>query len=200
MEEYYTAQYDEKVEHALRDTALFHDFIKEPSVQKQIDVFVDTLLQAGIDESKMNHALDLYLPNLIPPGTKGVVRGRKLESLVQEAIRSLSLSEDYEIRFEKDIKNWELTDETPDFYIKRGDKILIGMVQVDLWTGGAQSNRAFKYVFHPVTPTTKMVSVVCAKPPAMNSEKRRKLFQHGYEHKTLCYIRGLKDVVEDFFS
>lgn len=201
MEDYYNQQYDSRIEERLSDEALFGDYLQEPSVKLQIETYTSTLRSVGICEEQIELALQSYLPHLIPPGTKGIVRGRKLEQIVQDTILEMKLGPEYEVVFEKDIRKqkWTLTDESPDFYIKKGDSILIGMVQYDLWSGGAQANRASKYVFYPRTGQKKLVSVVCAKPPKMGG-KRRKLFQHGMDFKTLCYPRGLASIVDDFFQ
>jgi hypothetical protein len=66
---------------------------------------------------------------LIPAGTKGVIRGNKFNSIVQNTITNMKLNnERFEIAFEKQCKSC-ITSEKPDWYIleKSTDKVIIGM-------------------------------------------------------------------------
>lgn len=199
-------QYDETDEMLISDTALFPRYLQTESVKKEIETYTQTLLQVGVDKDRIKNALTLYLPHLIPSGTKGYVRGKRLEELAQHAIEEFKLDDSYTVLFEKDLqklkrkKKWTLTHECPDFCIKKDGKMLIGMVQVDLWTGGAQKNRAPKYVYHKQTPNVKIVSVICAKPPSLHDSDTADLLHYGMVNKTLCYIKGLRDVMDDFFK
>ena len=54
---------------------------------------------------------------MIPPGTKGVIRGNKFNKLVEKKIKSFELNlEDFEIKCEKSHPDFE-TSEIPDWYI-----------------------------------------------------------------------------------
>jgi hypothetical protein len=101
----------------------------------------------GIDDVIKNKIIEEYTIDLVPPGTKGVIRGNKFNNIVKEYIENLSLNpEVYEVCFEKNHLT-HTTSEIPDWYIlhKETNKILIGMNQLDLWGGGHQTNRGSKY-------------------------------------------------------
>ena len=75
------------------------------------------------------------------------------------------------------------------------------MNQVDCWRGGAQTNRGNKYVVEKNNTTTiKIVSVICNFAKITNRSKNLiKLFQNGITKKNLCYLNGLKYIIDDFF-
>jgi hypothetical protein len=58
-----------------------------------------------------------------------------------------------------------LTSEIPDWYIleKISKKIIIGMNQLDLWNGGQQLNRGFKYIENNGNNKNKLLCIVCNK-------------------------------------
>src|SRR3989344_8164315 len=91
-----------------------------------------------------------YLLKLIPPGTKGVKRGQKFNEIIKNYLKSLNLSDlRFEIEFEKKLPFIE-TFERPDWYIfdKQENRFIIGMNQLDLWSGGHQLNRGSKYIIN----------------------------------------------------
>lgn len=80
---------------------------------------------------KINFIINDYILELIPPGTKGVIRGNKFNKIVKNTINNMKLSElRFEICFEKQCEKYIMT-EIPDWYIleKSTDKIIIGMNQ-----------------------------------------------------------------------
>ena len=47
----------------------------------------------------------------------------------------------------------------------------------------------------------KTVCVVCKKAIITNKDtKCYKIFKTGFENKTLCYLKGLKEIINDFFK
>ena len=76
--------------------------------------------------------------DLIPAGTKGVIRGNKFNNIVKNIIENIKLDESrYTICYEKQCELC-ITSEIPDWFIqeKITNKIIIGMNQLDLWGGG----------------------------------------------------------------
>lgn len=95
------------------------------------------------------------------------------------------------------------TDEIPDWYIydKNQNKLLIGMNQLDLWKGGAQSNRGTKYISNRyTTPHSKLLCIVCNK-IKINSNKSKvyRLFNCGFNNNTLCYVNNLENIIRVYF-
>jgi len=113
------------------------------------------------------------------------------------------------IEFESQHPCFECFDK-PDFYIYHPEskRLLIGMNQLDLWSGGHQKNRASKYVtddrFHSDFKSDLIihfVSIVCSFTKIKNKkDKKYKLFKIGFETKRLCYLNGLKNIIDGFFN
>ena len=77
------------------------------------------------------------------------------------------------------------------------------MNQLDLWKGGQQINRGYKYLIDNKynTGKTKLVCVVC-NDIKFNSDKNKayKLFETGYKHNTLCYIKNIESIINKYFN
>jgi hypothetical protein len=204
LEQQVDEQYDEHVEQQLTDSTLFPLYLQQKSVVQRVDSFVQLLKRHHVADNVIQDITVDYMSQIIPPGVKAVVRGARFEEIVRSEIEELKLDpEVYEVRFEKDIHAWQDSDEKPDFIIRHrmSDRMLMGMVQMDLWSGGHQINRGYKYVFHPYSTQRKMLSVVCHRPNLkMPVSKVSRMFAHGLGHKTLCYPKGLRAAIQAFFQ
>jgi len=175
------------------------------SLKKNVLALTTVLEKNKIDEEQGKKITDDYLLSLIPPGLKGVIRGNKFNESVKHYILSLNLDKElYDIQFETKCSEYE-TSEIPYWFVlqKSSRKVIIGMNQLDLWGGGAQLNRASKYImtFPDNSEKVRLVCVV-ANPITLTSEKNKafKLFQKGFEEDTLCYLKNLKPIIESFFK
>jgi hypothetical protein len=187
----------------LTDENLMNEYMKSESVKRSIENLKEVLDKNEIDDEKINNIIKDYLLKLIPPGTKGVIRGNKFNNIIKDYIINLKLDTDiYDIQFETKHKEF-LTDEIPDWYIynKKTKKIIIGMNQLSLWGGGQQTNRGSKYIQNCSynSNTVKLLCVV-ANDIKITSvlNKEYKLFETGFNNNTLCYLNGLKDVINKF--
>lgn len=189
----------------LSDISLLETYKKQKSVKNKINKLKDILIKFDIDIKKQESILNEYILELIPPGTKGVIRGNKFNEYVKEYITNLELNSDiFEVNFEKKHSEFK-TSEIPDWYIynKKTNKILIGMNQLDLWKGGQQYNRGSKYLINNKhnTSNSKLICVVCNKTNVKsNKNKQYKLFDIGFTNNTLCYINNLKNIIEKYFE
>jgi hypothetical protein len=165
------------------------------------------VLDTYVDEPTKNKIIENYLLELIPAGTKGVIRGNKFNQIVKEYIEKMNLDETksrFEICFEKKCAQ-HLTTEIPDWYIleKSSNKIIIGMNQLDLWGGGQQLNRGSKYIENNKhnNETSKLLCVVCNE-IQFKSDKNKayNLFAVGFENNTLCYLNNLQNIIADYFA
>lgn len=98
-----------------------------------------------------------------------------------------------------------ITSEIPDWYIlhKETNKILIGMNQLDLWRGGHQLNRGFKYLIdNPAnSDNCKILCVVCNETRIKNNNNKAfKLFEVGFRNNTLCYLKNLENIIKSHFQ
>jgi len=184
----------------LKDENLINEYKLTPSVKKEIEKLQTVLQSHNIDPEKIKHIIDDYTPQLIPPGTKGVVKGNLFNKIVKEyLIKKLSKYSQLEIKFEKKHTKYT-TEEIPDFYIYNTvtDRIVIGMNQLDLWTGGAQTNRGTKYINYK-QDGVKLLCVV-ANFVNVKSEENKvfKLFNEGFRNDSLCYLKELDKIIKKF--
>jgi hypothetical protein len=190
----------------LTDVSLLSEYQECKSVKNSVAKLSNILEKhSEISIETRDAILKEYLVEMIPPGTKGVIRGNKFNKMVQEKIMSLSLPTDiYEVAFERRCATAP-TSEIPDWYItdKINNRTLIGMNQLDLWGGGAQINRAGKYIMTDPfegRPDVKLVCVVCNF-INLKSEKNKafQIFEKGYEKNTICYMNHLERIIREFF-
>ena len=190
--------------HKLTDKYLINEYKECISVKKEIKKLEIILEKHIIEINKKKLIIDDYILDLIPAGTKGVIRGNKFNGIIKNTINNLNLNnEKFEICFEKKCKIY-ITSEIPDWYIleKLTNKVIIGMNQLDLWGGGQQLNRGFKYLNNKNnTDKSKLLCVVC-NDIKINSNKNKiyKLFEIGYLNDTLCHIKNLKLIIYNFFN
>lgn len=182
----------------LKDTYLLNEYKECKSVKNEIKKLELILDKYNIETKKKELILNDYILNLIPPGTKGVIRGNKFNSIVKDTINDLKLNtERFEISFEKQCQIC-ITSEIPDWYILEKST-----GKVDLWGGGQQINRGSKYLINNKNNTekSKLLCVVCNK-IIFNSNKNKvyKLFEIGYSNNTLCYIKNIESIINKFFN
>lgn len=189
----------------LKDTYLINDYKECKSVKNEIKKLELILEKNNIETNIKKTIIDDYILELIPAGTKGVIRGNKFNIIVKNFINNLKLNtQRFEICFEKKCESC-ITSEIPDWYIleKTTNKIIIGMNQLDLWGGGQQLNRGFKYLINNNhnTDKNKLLCVICNKIQLVsNKNKIFKLFEEGYLNDTLCYINNIKTIINKFFD
>jgi len=188
----------------LLDVSLLEEYKRSSSVKACIKKLSTVLTKYGVE--RKDEIINEYLPVLIPPGTKGVIRGNRFNLIVKNFINSMRLTYlkdlEFEIKFETKCKLLE-TSEIPDWYIidTTTNKALVGMNQVDLWSGGAQLNRGSKYINSSYSGKSKLICVVCNNIKFKNTKsKAYKLFEIGYRNNTLCYLGNLKNIILNFFE
>ena len=187
----------------LSDNKLINEYKKCKSVIKEIKLLENILLKY-VDNSIIYDIIDEYIYNIIPAGTKGVIRGNKFNYIVKNYIKKIQLDiERFDIFFEKKC-NLYLTTEIPDWYIldKTSNRIIIGMNQLDIWSGGQQLNRGYKYIDNNKhnTNNSKLLCVICNKIQFKNKNKAYKLFEIGFRNNTLCYLNNLENIIKSYFQ
>lgn len=139
---------------------------------------------------------------LIPAGTKGVIHGNKFNTIIKNYIIKLNIDiNKYDIQFEKKCE-YHITSEIPDWYIldKSSKKIIIGMNQLDLWNGGHQINRGFKYIENNKhnTDNSKLLCVICN--DIYFKTNKNKIYKIGFENNTLTYLNNLGNIINSYFN
>ena len=188
----------------LTDEKLLPVYKETASAKKEIEKLSHILKKYTDDETSQNIIRE-YLLQLIPAGTKGVIRGNKFNSIVKTVILELALDPElFDVCFEK-VCEGHVTTEIPDWYIlqKSTNKIIIGMNQLDLWGGGQQSNRGSKYIVENVhnNEHSKLLCVVCNEIQFTSKKnKTYKLFEIGFRDNTLCYLMNLSNIITSYFT
>jgi hypothetical protein len=188
----------------LLDQTLLHEYKECKSVKNEIKK-LESILDKYIHEEYIKEKIiGEYLLELIPAGTKGVLRGNKFNKIIKNFILNLNLDiNKFEIFFEKKCEIF-LTTEIPDWYIfeKETNKIIIGMNQLDLWNGGHQLNRGYKYLIDNKhnNKNSKLLCVICNEIQFKSKNKVYNLFEVGFENNTLCYINNLQNIIYSFFN
>jgi hypothetical protein len=187
----------------LSDASLMNEYRGSKSVQNEIKKLTN-VLSNHVDASVIPSIIDDYMPELIPAGTKAVIRGNKFNKMVQAHIESMKMNPDiYEIKFERKCDVYP-TAEIPDWYImdKTKKRVIIGMNQLDLISGGQQLNRGYKYLMNNAhnTSNSKLLCVIC-NPVHFTSENNKafRLFDIGYANNTLCYLKNLHTIIRQYF-
>lgn len=189
----------------LTDTELMCEYKKCYSVKNRINELENILKKYLVDEQIIQKIKEDYLLRLIPAGTKGVIRGNRFNKIVKDYIMSMSLNNDrFEVCFEKKCGLY-FTTEIPDWYIleKSTNKIIIGMNQLDIWSGGQQLNRGSKYIENNKhnNEKSKLLCVVCKEIKFKRTKnKTYKLFEIGFKNNTLCYLKNLENIIISYFN
>lgn len=185
---------DDEVIKKLTDISLSKKFLDSKATKETFKKVMLVLDKHNVANAEAVIA-DL-IPYLIPPGVKGVVRGLAFNQIVMDW-----LNEHYEgVEFEKNIDG---ISERPDWYILHNNHYIVGYNQIDLWSGGAQTNRGNKYIlddsFHEKNSTIKYVSVIASKPDKI-SPKLKKLFEVGISKKRMTYLSGLESIIDGYIK
>lgn len=189
----------------LTDEKLLGQYKECNSVKNEIKKLKTILDRYEESEEKKQKIIDDYLLELIPAGTKGVIRGNRFNKIVEHYILSLGLDpQRFDVCFEKKYDG-HFTTEIPDWYIleKEKNKILIGMNQLDLWGGGQQLNRGSKYIENNKhnNENSKLLCVVCNEIQFKSKKnKAYALFDIGFQNDTLCYLKNLQRIIHEYFK
>jgi len=188
----------------LTDENLMSEYKECHSVKNEIKK-LGLVLEKYTDEETKQKIIQDYLTQLIPAGTKGVIRGNKFNKIVKQWITKMEFDPDrFDICFET-VCQQHFTTEIPDWYIleKSTNRNIIGMNQLDLWGGGQQLNRGSKYIENNKhnNENSKLLCVVCNEIQFKSKKnKAYKLFETGFKDNTLCYLKNLQDIIVSFFK
>ena len=79
-------EYCDETSNKLSDENLLEEYKKSQSVKKQIDILAKLLNQHHISDEVNHNIIKEYTPNLIPPGTKGVIRGNTFNKIIKDCV------------------------------------------------------------------------------------------------------------------
>ena len=200
-------EYCKKTYNKLTRIELQTECMKHQSFKQKTETTRKKLSQYFTNTEQINNYLndDEIIQSHISSSLLSEVRGKKYDKIIEKKIKSFNLSpERYIIRFEHKPPNIEIS-ERPDWYIydKKTKKTIIGMNQMDFWTGGHQTNRGDKYLIDNKynNKNTKLLCVVCNKTQVKKqTSKAYKYFNVGFTNDTLCYIKNIYNIIDTYFN
>jgi len=125
--------------------------------------------------------------------SKGSIRG----NLFEQAVEALALREGCSV--EKDVEMYDIADESIDYVItlKSGKKLFL-MCQIDLWGGGHQSNRAYKYLKNDnITSIVYNPYDLKKSRPGTKSYNTQQLLLQSHNCKRLMWLSDLKQLIRE---
>ena len=194
--------------HKLKDNSLSDIYKKTNSYNLKCNKLTSILNRYIKNERIKKNIVNDMTNELISVGLKSKVRGNEFNYIIKEKIKSLNLdNKQYKIFYEKHF-NQNLIHEKPDWYIEDNinNKVLIGMNQIDIWSGGHQLNRGFNYIYNydsilSYNQNIKLLCVVCNEIKLKsNKNKIYQLFNKGFTDNTLCYLNNLDNIIYDYFN
>lgn len=196
--------FDPQVWTSLSDENLRGLFMEQKSSKKRMDLARKQIRSVLLDEDMIGSLMSVLEDHFLSPGMKGVVRGNEFNRIVKHILSDNFDHFHYELFFETECRAFH-TPEKPDWWIhcKTTDRYVIGFNQVDLWTGGAQTNRRNKYLsesFHKEASTNvSMLCVVCAPMTAtllQTNSKHFEMIYGSFQQNRLCYTGALLETIQ----
>jgi len=182
----------------ISDDQLEISFRNSPSVIKNTSTIKRILESENIPKQKINRIIKKMECFHVSPGTKASIRGLAFNQMVSKVLKeTLKKMKRTDIIFQVEKKNANVS-EIPDWTLihTKKKKSIIGYNQLDLWHGGAQLNRASKYILddrYHNKKRIKIVSIIARMPPSIKSNKNKiySIFDVGFRKKRLFYLQSL---------
>lgn len=174
-----------------------------PSVKARMARLDRILAEEGLTSRKREVLSRRLVCMLVPAGTKGAVRGRLFNKMVEgEVSRALGRRRGVSFSVEK---AHPLFQEIPDWVLHKNNKTLVGFNQVSLFGGGHQVNRGGKYVMDDTLHrrlARRGVRMVCIVKdfPSRGKGKGWEITCAGVAKKRLYPLGGIKELVEEFLK
>lgn len=178
--------YDSSIIDSLSDEKLFDEYLKCKSTKKVLDEAKNIISNFMTDSVKINKLLTQLAPILIKPGLKGAVRGLKFNDIVKNHLETLYQG----VEFEKDVDGVK---ERPDWYLVTNSGYIVGYNQIDLWGGGAQKNRANKYLDDKFGSDNKNIKYICV---IAKKSPKTKIMESAFKKDKVCYLGGLEKIID----
>ncbi len=195
----------------ISDAVLFNQYKDSKSVKSKIKLLESLFRNAKIRKCVASRLIDKIVPLIIPAGTKAKIKGDSFNSLITRDIHNIvkrMRRKTLKVEIEKPNV---LVHEIPDWsiYDSKTGKRMIGYNQMDLWMGGAQVNRASKYVlddcFHRrlLNKNARLCCVVYKKFPEIHKCgkfcKKRRIISYGRSKQRIIHRDQLDSIIKSFF-
>jgi hypothetical protein len=207
LQAYIDGGYCSNVAVALSDEALYDLTMASPSMLRKRAELADVVNRhLGANHPAATALVADLLAMSVPPGLKGVLRGNAFNRLVADAVRA-AVADAPHLRVTVEEK-LPFLPEIPDFCVHddAAAACLVGYNQLDLWSGGAQTNRGSKYVlndaFHASLPPNVQVVSVVAQHIQLDSIKNKAyaMFARGVPTRRIVYPRHLRNFIRALFQ
>ncbi len=186
-------QYDELIERQLSDENLQDIFLQQSSSQENIRYF-HNLFEKIIknDELSDDRKIEMIINQLklddkiISHGTKGTIRGKTFNTIVQEKINSMELdSELFEVKFDTEYSDFSIKE-------KETGKEIVGINYL--------KNNLGKYIDSQQNKRKKVLCVIAKKENFSNITKIFQTYEKGLKNDTICFVRNLPNIINNFFG
>lgn len=192
-------QYDRHTEDKFTDLQLMSSYMTSPSMKNgALKKLEEVKEELELDDRQERMFMKKMLPIVIPPGVKANIRGQVFNKYIKNILCSLVREKrSVKVEFEKkvgemsEIADWVMTVE--------GGARIIGYNQLDIWNGGAQINRAAKYILDEGLHRRlqkKNVYIVCIVARKLvlkgGDSKLARIIDVGLRRNILMWPRGLK--------
>lgn len=199
------AQYDHHTEAKLKDIFLNNRYANMPAT-KAIRVKVDDLVKKlEIDKRGERLMLKTLMPLLTPPSVKASVRGLAFNEYINGVITRFMNTRGSKMGYRASFEETHCdVHEKPDWILRTPcGKTIIGYNQLDLWNGGAQLNRASKYIMDEglhARLRKKSIFILCvvARKLVLTSRKNKvnTMICKGLRTQRLMWPKGLRTYLE----
>jgi hypothetical protein len=194
-------QYDRHTEDKFTDLQLMPSYMSSASMKNGVLKKLEEVKEElELDSRQERMFMKKMLPIVIPPGVKANIRGQVFNKYIKNILCSLVREvkgRGVKLEFEKkvgemsEIADWVMTVD--------GGARIIGYNQLDIWKGGAQINRAAKYILDEGLHRRlqkKNVYIVCVVARKLvlkgGDSKLARIIDVGLRRNILMWPRGLK--------
>lgn len=196
-------QYCPSTEGKLKDSILKRKYVNTKAHKLKV-AYIDKIIKKHRIQSHVREQLVRDISDyVIPHGIKACVRGRRFNDIVAEHIRAkIKHLEGFSLLLEK---QHEGCTEIPDWILVHNEtnRKIIGFNQLDFWRGGAQLNRASKYLLcssrqHDHEKGAVRKVYVLARHIQLKSMNCKifHCFKKGFALNKLFYLKGLDDYLD----
>lgn len=204
-------QFSKEIVEKLSYTSLKNDYTNSPSLKSKIKEITKICKKCNIDNDTTTNLITMMIDSdqIVSAGLKSVTRGIRFNKIIKEHIIEMfecynkEIKNNYIIEFETRSRNVP-TDEIPDWtiYDIKNNKTIVGMNQLDLWSGGHQTNRGSKYITEKQNSGNGIILCVVCNYTKIIRKKSKKfnLFNIGFKYGTLCYITKLEYNIKKYFG
>ena len=191
-------QYDRHTDSKFSDNALMTQYLASPAVKDRIQGKLEQAIEGmELDKRQKRIFMRKIMPLVIPPGVKANIRGNIFNKYIKNILlRFACTRKKMDVAFEKKVQGFP---EIADWVLNIDGKQIVGYNQLDIWNGGAQINRASKYILDDTLHARMkkkniyIVCIVARKLMIKNCDSKiANIVNTGLKKDRLMWPKGLK--------